>query len=208
TYPEMAAAGLWTTPTDLSKWIIEMQQSLVGKANHILTASMTHTMLTPIQSDYGLGVGMQDTDGKPSFSHNGSNVGYRAYYIGYEDGDVAVIMTNSDNGSPLAMDLVRSIAHVYGWPNFKQTERTAVTLPPASLTPYVGKFTATDMPNFEVLSRGDQLLFAIQGDIQPLLASAPAHFFTTETTMELRFDSPDSGAVIFGKLQLPFARTK
>jgi len=208
TYPEMAAAGLWTTPTDLSKWIIEMQQSLVGKANHILTTSMTRTMLTPVQSDYGLGVETRDTNGRRSFSHSGSNVGYRAYYIGYEDGDGAVIMTNSENGSPLAMDLVRSIAHVYDWPDFKQTERTAVTLPPASLTPYVGKFTATNMPDFEVLSRGDQLLFVIRGDSQPLLASAPAHFFTTETTMEVRFNSPDSGAVIFGKLQLPFTRTK
>lgn len=32
TYPEMAPAGLWTTPTDLCKYIVEVQQSLQGKA--------------------------------------------------------------------------------------------------------------------------------------------------------------------------------
>ena len=47
TYPEMAAAGLWTTPTDLAKYIIEVQQSLQGKANHVLSQSMTEQMLTP-----------------------------------------------------------------------------------------------------------------------------------------------------------------
>src|SRR5581483_12353657 len=45
TYPEMAAAGLWTTPTDLCRYIIEVQQSLVGKANHVLSAEMTKQMV-------------------------------------------------------------------------------------------------------------------------------------------------------------------
>ncbi len=47
-YPEMAAAGLWTTPSDLARWIIEMQNSLLGKANHVLSFEMTRTMLTKV----------------------------------------------------------------------------------------------------------------------------------------------------------------
>ena len=45
TYPEMAAAGLWTTPTDLARYAIEVEQSLSGKANHVLSAEMTQQML-------------------------------------------------------------------------------------------------------------------------------------------------------------------
>ena len=41
TYPEMVAAGLWTTPSDLALWIIEMQRSLKGQANHVLSPEMT-----------------------------------------------------------------------------------------------------------------------------------------------------------------------
>src|ERR1700744_100481 len=47
TYPEMAAAGLWTTPSDLARFIIENQQSLQGKANHVLSQAMTKEMMTP-----------------------------------------------------------------------------------------------------------------------------------------------------------------
>lgn len=52
TYPEMAAAGLWTTPSDLCRYIIEVQNSLQGKANHVLTQSMTQQMLTPGKGDW------------------------------------------------------------------------------------------------------------------------------------------------------------
>src|ERR1700739_4339304 len=56
TYPEMAAAGLWTTPTDLAIYAIEVEQSLVGKANHVLSADMTRQMLTPGMGPWGLGL--------------------------------------------------------------------------------------------------------------------------------------------------------
>ncbi|MGI4736596.1 MAG: serine hydrolase [Janthinobacterium lividum] len=86
TYLEQAAAGLWTTPSDLARWIIEVQASLAGRANHVLSAPMTRTMLTPGQGPYGLGV---ETGGGPAaryFAHSGANAGYNTYYVGYERG--------------------------------------------------------------------------------------------------------------------------
>ncbi len=47
-YPEMAAAGLWTNPTDLSKYIIETQLALQGKSSKVLNQAMTQTRLTPL----------------------------------------------------------------------------------------------------------------------------------------------------------------
>ena len=53
TYPEMAAAGLWTTPSDLARYILEVQNSLVGKANHVLSTTTTREMLTPGKEPLG-----------------------------------------------------------------------------------------------------------------------------------------------------------
>jgi len=77
TYPEMAAAGLWTTPTDLCRYIIEVQQSLVGKANHVLSAEMTKQMVTPGMGSWGLGLKIGGDDANPYFSHGGANEGFR-----------------------------------------------------------------------------------------------------------------------------------
>ena len=56
TYPEMAAAGLWTTPSDLARYVIENQLSLEGKANHVLSVEMTKQMMTPGMGSWGLGI--------------------------------------------------------------------------------------------------------------------------------------------------------
>ena len=126
-YPEMAAAGLWTTPSDLARWIIEMQNSLNGKANRVLSPEMTRTMLTkvigmPKEPDvgYGLGVALLTIGGEPAFTHGGRNEGYQCTYFAFKNGDGAVVMTNSDNADTLIHEITRSIGHVYGWPKLQE----------------------------------------------------------------------------------------
>jgi hypothetical protein len=115
-YPEMAAAGLWTTPTDLSKFAIEIALSKNGKSNRVFTEAMTRQMLTPQKDQAGLGffIGM---GGNPNaFGHNGADEGFQALLIMISDtGQGAAIMANSDNGIAVAMELVNSIAREYGW---------------------------------------------------------------------------------------------
>ena len=68
TYPEKTAAGLWTTPSELARWVMEIQKP--GKA---LQAETVKTMLTKSAGDYGLGIGLGETAGRASFSHGGAN---------------------------------------------------------------------------------------------------------------------------------------
>ena len=92
THPEMAAAGLWTTATDMARFVIELQKSHAGMSNRVLSAPMTRNMLTAVASNYGLGM-VIEAEGL-LFQHTGSNQGYRNMLVGYtHTGDGAVVLT-------------------------------------------------------------------------------------------------------------------
>ena len=124
-YPELAAAGLWTTPTDLAKYGIEIALSRHGKSNRVLSQAMTRQMLTPQSADVGLGFFL-GTGGNPNdFDHGGSNVGYRCIMMMLSDtGQGLAIMTNSDRGMDVGAYLIESIAKEYGW-KYTPQKRTA-----------------------------------------------------------------------------------
>ncbi len=115
-YPEMAAAGLWTTPTDLAKYAIEIALSKQGKANHVLSESMTRQMLTPQIQDVGLGLFIAGYKDPEEFDHDGSNAGFRSTMVMFANsGKGVAIMVNSDNGIPVLNALMRSVAKEYRW---------------------------------------------------------------------------------------------
>jgi CubicO group peptidase (beta-lactamase class C family) len=118
-YPEMAAAGLWTTPTDLAKFVIEIAQSKQGKSNRVLTRRSVEEMLThpPSAPEFGIGFGVP-ADRPGEFGHNGADEGFQAQLIMNGDtGQGVAIMANSDNGILVANEYVRSLAKEYGWKN-------------------------------------------------------------------------------------------
>jgi tetratricopeptide (TPR) repeat protein len=114
----MAAAGLWTTPTDLAKFAIEIALSKQGRANHILSEKMTKEMLTPVMDDAALGFFLEK--GNPGqFGHNGADEGFQAMLeMNAQTGKGLVIMANSDRGLIVAGFLLTSVAKEYGW-NYK-----------------------------------------------------------------------------------------
>jgi len=115
-YPEMAAAGLWTTPTDLAKFAIEIALSKHGKSNRVLSEAMTREMLTPQIQRTGLGFFLGEKQNPDQFGHDGGDEGFTAILIMLADsGQGATIMANSDNGIRVANYLVESIAKEYGW---------------------------------------------------------------------------------------------
>jgi len=118
TYPELAAAGLWTTPSDLARFAIEVQRAFDGGSRGILSAGLTRQMLTPRSDDYGMGFTIAGEGGDRWFAHSGSNVGFRSHLVAsVHGGRGAVVMTNGDRGFDLATEILRAIARTYDWPS-------------------------------------------------------------------------------------------
>lgn len=117
-YPEMAAAGLWTTPTDLAKFAIEIALSKQGKANHILSQKMTQEMLTPVKDEVGLGLFMEK-DNPGQFGHNGADEGFQALLtMNADTGNGVALMADSDNGISVMNYVLRRVVKEYAW-NYK-----------------------------------------------------------------------------------------
>jgi len=120
-YPEMAAAGLWTTPTDLAKFAIEIALSKQGKSNRVLSEKMTREMLTPVLDQAGLGL-FVDKDNPGQFGHNGADEGFQALLtMNAETGNGVAMMANSDNGISVMSAVLRRVAKEYAW-NYKMQD--------------------------------------------------------------------------------------
>jgi CubicO group peptidase (beta-lactamase class C family) len=125
-YPEKAAAGLWTNPTDLAKYIIETQLSLLGKSNKILSKEMSAKRL-----ENNFGVFLNDFKGAKYFGHSGGNEGFVCHYVGsLENGNGLVVMTNGRN-IKLIEEIVCNIASTNNWKNYPlepQKESISLTI--------------------------------------------------------------------------------
>jgi CubicO group peptidase (beta-lactamase class C family) len=197
-YPEQAAAGLWTNPTDLSKYIIETQLAYEGKSRKVLDQQMTKTRLTPyIDKRAALGVFINDLDSTKYFDHNGANEGFRCdYYGSLEGGNGVVVMVNSDSGD-IINEIVNSVAKVYDFKGLHHTIiRKIVAVDSNTLDSYAGKYEVR--PNFilTITREGDHLAGdpAGQGKFEAY-PEAQNKFFLKGMPLELEFVKDDKGEV-------------
>lgn len=121
-YPELAAAGLWTTPEDLCKFAIEVQKTLKGEPGHVLTKEWAEQMVTPVGvGTFAVGFSVADYNGVPYFSHSGGNWGVVCDLVAARDAGVGVaIMTNTDSANPLIREVEKRIAKIYHWPGHEK----------------------------------------------------------------------------------------
>ncbi|QXU43653.1 serine hydrolase [Pedobacter sp. D749] len=177
-YPEQAAAGLWTNPTELSKYVIEIQKSLLGKSNKLLSPEMTKLMLTPyLDNSAALGVFIEDKEGTKYFRHGGINEGFTSLYYGsLEDGNGAVVMCNSTDKTIL-YEIINSIATVYKWKNFYKPElKKVVKINSSELKKYTGKYTSNDREYIISQVKGD-LFLELSGQRWQLYFTSKTDFF-------------------------------
>jgi CubicO group peptidase (beta-lactamase class C family) len=139
-YPEQAAAGLWTNPSDLCKFIIEIQSSNSGKSYKVLSPEITKVLLTPyIENSPALGLFIIKLGNTEIFSNSGLNCGFTCMFNGSSDGDGVVIMANSDN-SQIFDEILYSIASVYNWKYHSPVHKNVIKMPQTLLESYCGNY--------------------------------------------------------------------
>ncbi|RMY77239.1 hypothetical protein D0863_01459 [Hortaea werneckii] len=137
---ERAAAGLWTTPTDLLKAIAAVQESLLSDSG-FLKLPTAKEMLTQIPQDSGLTTMALGWGSDASvFGHSGDNdPGYQCYAFGAHGGIVnadlgdegmressrlplrngLAVMTNSAEGFKQIKKIVGAVFFLKQWPRFQ-----------------------------------------------------------------------------------------
>lgn len=199
TYPEMAPAGLWTTPSDLARLAIEVQNEYAGKSTRILSQEMMRQMLTRQKGDWGLGFGLGNDGSKLHFGHGGANEGFRCSLQAYaESGQGFAIMSNSDSGDIFASEYVRAIAREYNWPDFQAIERSLVKADPAVFSAYVGTYEIPNVDKFTVTTKDSKLYIkagALGPEPEQVFPESETKFFATSRDFVFEFQKDEKGVV-------------
>ncbi|PQJ82160.1 serine hydrolase domain-containing protein [Polaribacter glomeratus] len=206
-YPEQAAAGLWTTPSDLAKYCIEMQEILNSKKVGILTKATVEKMLTKHKNDWGLGPSLQNEKDSLIFGHGGKNAGFTNDMKAYAyQGNAIIVMTNADNGSKLISEIENSVSKYYNWSISKTKIIEVIKLSETDLKKYLGKYELKEENLIlEVQLKESQLLITNTplGDLNMIPISA-TKFIEPEngTVIEFLFDKKVNGFIVNNTFKL------
>ena len=206
-YPEMAAAGLWTTPSDLARWAITLTRSYHGAGGGPLSPAMARQMLTPqievtgqnagpVRSWWGLGVQLQGSGDSLRFSHGGRDEGFVAnLFMWPKQQRGLVIMTNGVSNA-LIEEINRAFGEQYALPAGARVEKRLVSVDPATLDSLPGAYRVTlprgDTIGVHVIRRGDDLWLSTSLDASEthLLPQGPDAFFDLDSGVSWRFERP------------------
>ena len=206
-YPEQAAAGLWTTATDLARFAIEVQKSAVGKSNRVLSRTTVQEMLSPVGvGGYAVGFAIARMGQGWYFSHGGSNWGFRCTLLAHKvKGYGLAIMTNANQGGAVMAEVRRRIQVAYEWDSMadrmrrgyaRPVERTEVEVAEALLETYVGEYElGDDLSLFVTLEDGVLFVQPTGQEKLPVFAESETKFFQRAVKAQVSFTRDDSGAV-------------
>ncbi|MFL5735082.1 MAG: serine hydrolase domain-containing protein [Chloroflexia bacterium] len=201
-YPEMAAAGLWTTATDLARFALAIQSSRAASPSALLSPEITAQMLSPhVDPDRGLGLFLSGSGDTFRFGHSGQDHGFEATLDAYsERGLGAAIMTNAYAGERLYQELRAAIAREYAWPGFLPPEHEAIPLDPTAFGPFMGEYEpglagGESLP-WIVAREGDALTLQVPGQdpVAPYPKSETA-FFIEAVDASISFERGESGRI-------------
>jgi CubicO group peptidase (beta-lactamase class C family) len=196
-YPEMAAAGLWTTPEDLATFVIELQKARQGRPSKLLSEKMAKEMMAPqVEEHIGLGVFLSGKGDNQRFGHGGWDEGFVAEVTAYATkGHGAAVMTNSDaGGSALNPEILSGLAQEYNWPEYLPAEKTRAMVAVESLDAYAGKYELRPGVALVVERLGSQLQCWVPGqaavEFEP---ESKTKFYSKFVNAELTFARSGNG---------------
>lgn len=198
-HPELAAAGLWSTPNDLAQFMLWVMEGLSGRpvppaqkfvANHLVERQ---TVAGQGGATSGLGFSVVGEGRALQVRHNGQNEGYAAVAVMFpQTGQGAVIMTNGDGARPLIDEVLRAIAAEYRWPvAFHETVK-ATTLTSDQLREVAGSYTFGPGPNERMVFGTDATGLTIAFGPRrpaPLIAIDAQTFVDPQMGARFRFES-------------------
>ncbi len=163
-YPESAGGGLWSTPSDLARVIMHLQQIMAGRPGGIVTAESLSAMLTPtIAGAYGMGFSLYEEGAEKMFGHTGTNEGFKAAWWGFvHRGEGYVILTNGRNGGELIRELESALSDYYDW-GFAYPVIREIELTPAEIKEHTGVYghDGNEPQTMQITRNGNVLLVRI-----------------------------------------------
>jgi CubicO group peptidase (beta-lactamase class C family) len=199
-YPEMAAAGLWTNPTELLQWAIAIAESRAGSPNSVLSLKMATEMLTPQKASSGLGPFLGGSGRAFSFGHVGGDEGFHAQVVYFpETGQGAAVMVNGDGGTPIMQELLFAIAAEYGWPEYGPREVETVAMDTTRMDRAVGAYSTT-MPipiTVTVTREGTRMFVESHFNVRSeAVFTAPDRLLVLDAGLQLTLAADPSGRII------------
>lgn len=115
-YPERAAAGLWTTPTDLAKFLLSVQTARKSKTSSFLPKQVTSNFLSKQDKRGGLGVYLRGKRRELQFYHSGRNAGFDCYMSAYaKKRKGIVLMINANSNKNIFKPIIEAVRKSYDW---------------------------------------------------------------------------------------------
>lgn len=207
-YPELGPAGLWSTPSDLARWVLAVGAAWRGQSHGFLTQTTAEQMLrrqplrgaegVPRYSRFGLGPGIDGSGDSLRMWHDGANVGYRSKFIFFPAlGTGVVLMANGEGADSLMMEVVRAVADEYQWPAYRSVEVKVAALSDSAMASLTGTYTPTSgRPNpAEVRVIGGRLVFTAPGLEEELIPESDTSFVGASLGWRWHFSRDASGRV-------------
>ena len=161
-YPEMAAAGLWTTSADLARFAVEMQQALAGTSKLLKQSSARAMLEAQADAPYGRGFGLSDFNGERYFGHNGWDEGFCALLLAHPDRGIGVVVMINANQPALMGEIQRAVAFAYQWPGFRSY--TPVALSEFARETAPGRYRYNSEQVATVVQDGEKLYLQLAGE--------------------------------------------
>jgi CubicO group peptidase (beta-lactamase class C family) len=188
-YPELAAAGLWTTPSELARLLAEIGRARAGQSR-LLPRELATAATSAGPGNVGLGFFVDGAGPTLRIRHAGASRGYRASFVYYlESGKGAVVMASGDGGDLLAAEIFRAVAVEYAWSGFPgPVVKKVAAADPSGYPAYVGRYRVAPGVLVTVALDGDRLTLAAPGgDAAELHPAGDDHFFLLATDARVRF---------------------